>query len=404
MAVSHRSDRPAAQAPRRVVIAIAGFSTYAREVARGAREYALSHGPTELMIFPEVNLPDQTQRIARLAEHVPLSGIIAEIWSTLKLKMNQLGIPLVEVTGTWNAKDLTSVHADDAIVGRLGAEYLINKGLKSFAFTGTPSAMHSRRRQAAFIDVIHQAGYPCSVYDRAPTESLVLIPEEADYRAWIRSLPKPVGIMGWTDTRANDVLYACGREGFRVPDDVAMICIGNDELFCESFQPTLSSIDLNPRGIGHRAMEVLYELMSGNRRPGGDELVAPNGVVERASSKILNLSNADVARAIRFIEEHLGQRLGIDDLLGQVSMSRRAFEGHFRKLFGRGPMEHVRHLRLERAKSLLRTTHLPIQEVARRCGFADSATFCIAFRKTQQMTPGECRNQSVPPDGGTIKS
>ena len=51
--------------------------------------------------------------------------------------------------------------------------------------------------------------------------------------AWLRSLPKPVGLMAVTDNRGHQVLNVCGEHAIAVPDEVAVIGVDNDEMLCD---------------------------------------------------------------------------------------------------------------------------------------------------------------------------
>ena len=60
---------------------------------------------------------------------------------------------------------------------------------------------------------------------------------------WLKSLEKPLGLMAANDARARHVLVACQAIGLRVPEDVAVLGVDNDEVICELTDPPLSSIE-----------------------------------------------------------------------------------------------------------------------------------------------------------------
>lgn len=68
---------------------------------------------------------------------------------------------------------------------------------------------------------------------------------------------------------------------------------------------------------------------------------------------------------------------------------------HFRKLFhdyyGISPRDYLLKLRIERAKSLLRESDLPIGVIAEKTGWSDNAYFCKMFRLLSGKTPGQYR-------------
>ena len=51
------------------------------------------------------------------------------------------------------------------------------------------------------------------------------------------------------------------------------------------------------------------------------------------------------------------------------------------------------HLRVERAKALLETTHLSFDEIVERCGYSDSASFRKLFKRATAITPGDYRER-----------
>lgn len=85
-----------------------------------------------------------------------------------------------------------------------------------------------------------------------------------------------------------------------------------------------------------------------------------------------NISNAD------FTVEHLSQQLGI---------SRMHLHRRIKKETGRNTSSYIRHIRLEYAKVLLKTTELNITEVAYEVGFAYPAYFTLCFVAAYGMTP-----------------
>lgn len=63
----------------------------------------------------------------------------------------------------------------------------------------------------------------------------------------------------------------------------------------------------------------------------------------------------------------------------------------FRLSFGRAPHAWVAEQRLARARLLLRTTALPLAQVAAECGYANAAHFSHRFRDAHGTTPNAYR-------------
>lgn len=63
----------------------------------------------------------------------------------------------------------------------------------------------------------------------------------------------------------------------------------------------------------------------------------------------------------------------------------------FKNEIGVNFLSYLTNIRMERAKKLLVSTDLPVSEVAQRSGYADYRVFTKAFKKTEGVTPSQCR-------------
>ena len=106
---------------------------------------------------------------------------------------------------------------------------------------------------------------------------------------------------------------------------------------------------------------------------------------------------ATVAAAVRFLDEHFTEPVRVDRLAASVFLSPDHFTKVFAGAMGRTPRDYLRHLRLERAKTLLRTTDAPISEVALLSGFGEPAYFTRAFRAATSQSPRQFRQASRTP-------
>ena len=89
------------------------------------------------------------------------------------------------------------------------------------------------------------------VRHRKPRPRLNELRHGAELIDWVRNLPRPVGMMTCNNVRARQVLSACCEAGVRVPDEVGVVGVNNDELVCAFCDPPLSSVDLDvpPGGL-----------------------------------------------------------------------------------------------------------------------------------------------------------
>jgi LacI family transcriptional regulator len=198
--------------------------------------------------------------------------------------------------------------------------------------------------------------------------------------------------MACNDDRGRQVLDACRAAKIVVPMEVSVIGVDNDELLCELADPPLSSVALNAEAGGYRAAALLDEMMRGRSRKPTRLTVEPIGVVERRSTQASAFEDPDVAAALQFIHHHAAEPVGIDDIVNQLQISRRALELKFREIVGRTPYHELQRVRLNRAQRLLVETDLPIPKVAVAAGYSSGAYLAQVFQKQVGKTPAQFRS------------
>lgn len=103
------------------------------------------------------------------------------------------------------------------------------------------------------------------------------------------------------------------------------------------------------------------------------------------------LSPPKLRRVIDFIEAHLHDSIGLDDLAAAAGLSANHFLRVFKLATGETPYHFLRARRLERARALLADNTMPLAELALECGFANQAHFTAAFSREQGISPGRYR-------------
>jgi LacI family transcriptional regulator len=286
---------------------------------------------------------------------------------------------------------LSNISSDSAGAARIAAAHLLEKKFRYYAFVGSTGRIWSKRREIAFRETIEQAGFHAFTYPYRSARSN----QNAQQRLadWLVRLPKPLGLMACNDSRGQEVLSACRIAGIGVPEDVAVIGVDNDELFCELSEPPLTSVALNCVHAGYRAAELLDQLMNGRSRRAKSFLVEPLRVVARRSTDIEAIKDRTVAAALQAIRGRRAQNFTIKSLADNLSVSRRHLEIRFRKEVGRTILSEIQRSRLEHAKRVLQETDLAIDKVAEASGYSSSSYMIQVFRKKFGMTPARFRAQ-----------
>ncbi|WP_168433631.1 helix-turn-helix domain-containing protein [Pontiella sulfatireligans] len=99
-----------------------------------------------------------------------------------------------------------------------------------------------------------------------------------------------------------------------------------------------------------------------------------------------------IGDAIAHIEMHYTEKITLDELAKKSHLSQRHFTRVFQECIGRSPIDHLMHVRCQKAAELLKGTDRTITDIAFACGFSDSNYFTRCFRKVMEQTPKQYRN------------
>lgn len=102
-------------------------------------------------------------------------------------------------------------------------------------------------------------------------------------------------------------------------------------------------------------------------------------------------SRNPMAAVTEYIVQHLSAPIGMNKLARLAGMSRARFFQKFKEMYGETPARFISRLRIEQARKLLRSTDLPVAEIAYSCGFENVSHFNTAFKREVGETPGRWR-------------
>lgn len=381
----------------KVALLIETARGFGRGLLRGIVRYARLHGPWSFYITPgdfAQALPQMQQWggtgiIARIETPQAAAAILAAKLPTIALDLSDeqlaAGHPLAH---------LSEVASDSHHAAQMAAEHLLERQFRHYAFVGVHGRVWSRRREESFCARIGAAGFTPAVYRSSPHKRERTWDQEQPRLArWLQSLPKPLGLMACNDDRGREVLEACRAAGIRVPEEIAVIGVDNDELLCELADPPLSSVALNAEQGGYQVAALLDQMMRGRWRAPRRLVVEPLHVVTRRSTEIVALEDLEVAGALKFIHENAGRPIQVQDIVRHLQVSRRAIELRFRKALGRTLHAEIQRMRLERAKRLLLESDLPMPKVAIAAGYNTASYMGQVFRAELGLTPAQYRRR-----------
>lgn len=321
-------------------------------------------------------------------------GIIAALNTASEAAcVKKLKVPVVNISGTLAASPVPRVSLDNAMVGRLAAEHLLERGFESFAFCGLEGVTYSDVRQSGFEERLRAVSFQ--------SKSLLMLPtyyaRAAEWRSqqrkltkWLISLPKPVGLLAVTDYRARQVLDACRQVRLQVPHDVAVIGVDNEEVICAHVQPQLTSVIRNDQQEGYHAAALLDQLICGRKLGKVEERIPPLGIAARESTETVAFKDQRLRAAIEYMNQHMAEPIGVQELASHVGVSRRWIEYAFRDALKESPYQYIRHRRLKLAQHLLETdAAAKIYQVATRTGFSSAKQLSMSFYQEFGKSPRE---------------
>ncbi len=367
--------------------------SYVASVMQGIRRYADLAGDWQCITM------EPTPEVVPVLRKEPPDGILATFFeASLARSISKLGVPTVEVSDWYPQSPFSRVNSDNEAVGRLAAEYFLDRGMRSLGFVGSSKLPWSQERYSSFATRLGQAGIQPMHFDPSAHPStgwgtVSWASPSMALRTWVSQAPKPMGGFGANDQFACSVLNAAQVEGIHVPEEVAVLGVDNDVLMCGLARPPLSSIAVQDQRIGFEAAKLLDKFLAGEVNERRTIRIPGAEVVTRQSSDIFAIADKDIAVAVRFIRENATKGIDVSDVLNCVPLPRRTLERRFQSTLGRGPKQEIDRVRIEFAQSLLRSTDLPIRNISRRAGFSSPVHLSRAFRASQTTTPRSYRQQ-----------
>lgn len=280
--------------------------------------------------------------------------------------------------------------------GAMAADFFLNKGFKNFAFFGHNNVVWSEERCAGFRKYLSDHGVQPSainVYtdDRFSND---LLDFDSGYTNWISSLPKPVAVFCCDDNEANRLIDICNWKGIKIPEEVAIIGVDDNELVSVLCTPPLSSISLDVLNAAKEAASKIDRAVNGDHYwDNEDILVKPIEVVARLSSDIFPTDDEVVVKALKYVSQSYSTHINVSDVVAQVPVSRRVLEVRFRSETGRSILQYINEVRMDHFAQLLVSSEDSVENLASLVGFDDPSNIARVFRRRYGKTPSQYRKE-----------
>ena len=389
--------KPPAKAKKSVLVAL---GWYVHEIVVGVTKYAREAGwvlddlPSHHGGVPPVWRGDGI--LTLISSHTRHKDLIEMVQNSK--------LPVVDMSDQLPELPLQRVVPDNEAIGRMTAEHFIGRGFGHFAFyTLNLDAPVVRGRLNGFRRRVEESGRAFHLIDltgedrKGGSVTGATLPSLAKR---LTQLPKPLAAMAQYDREALDIIRAAHLAGLVVPDEVAVVGVDNDPIYCELGPMPLSSVASNREMVGYKAAELLDRMMRGEHVPSKPLRVMPTGLIVRKSSDIIAVNDANVAKAIGYIADHYREPIDVEDVVKASGSSRRSLYLKFAMRVGHSIHREILRQRLQRAKHLLRETDEKLQAVAQETGFEDAGALSKAFRQHLGVSASSFRELQRPKSQG----
>lgn len=304
------------------------------------------------------------------------------------------GKPVV-LLNDWRFRERPSnlglIHTDDGEIGFKAADYLMSLGrFRSFGFVPAYSDKEwSVKRGRAFAHRLGSKGRDCMVFTHGKDGT-------GDIGSWLRGLPKPTAVFCAWDSVAAETASVARKVKIKIPAQMVLLGVDNDETYCASASTQISSIEFDAENEGNVAMDLLLKMMS--RRKGSASRTICCGsvkrIVERESTRPPAPAAYLIERATAFITANATKGIGPKDVAMNLGISRTLLDLRFREMGSATVGELILKQRLAVLSNMLCKSKGPIVQAIKECGFGSVNHAKAVFKRHFGMTMRDFRKSN----------
>ena len=290
-------------------------------------------------------------------------------------RMTKQGIPAVDLTIQHPRFRLPRVISDHHQIGVLAGQHFKERGFRNIAWFSTGwTHVHELR----FNGLAESFGV-------APQKWIS--DDDAQTIKTLNAAPKPTAVLAYDETDAVRLLHLCLADGIDVPDDIAILSIGDDPLVTDNQPVPISCIRQNLSRGGYAAAALLDRLMGGGTKSTKPILIKPEGITARRSTDTVADDNPLIRKVLLYIRDNLHRPFGAEQVAGALGESRSRLDKTCAVRFGKSLGKVILAHRLAEAKRLLLKSNLNINEIAASTGFCASNYLIKKFKNAFGTTP-----------------
>ncbi|MCF2500280.1 AraC family transcriptional regulator [Dyadobacter chenhuakuii] len=381
----------------KIILLLDFAEEYSKSLMKGINTYSKEFGPWIFCRMPLFHRETVgIDGILKWALEWKADGIVGQLYNKDIEKIVQAGIPVIAQDFKERFAEIPNITGGYHEAGQLGADYFLKKGFTNFAFYGFNDIVWSRERAEGFEERLKKRGHKVHYFEHKKARSTELwYYKPSSLSRWLKSLPKPISLMTCDDNQGQHITEACRQLGIRIPEEVAVLGVDNDEMICDLSDPPLSSIALDAEKGGYDAAKLLDHMIKHGTAHYYDIIVKPVQVITRHSTDIYATNDDHIASSLKYIHQNIDKNLHVDEVVKQVPLSRRALEKRFLEITGYPIYKYIFNLRIEKFTQKLLDTDMSVFEIALDMGLTDSKNIARQFRQAKGCSPSVYRNRYV---------
>ena len=378
----------------KILVLIDSLTELSRRFLKGLIRYSFENGPWIFYRIPAnyKTLYGEALILQRIKEW-EIDAVIVQWESEDVGFLEKLKIPVFFQSYRDKNMPYSKISGNYQESGVMAAKFFAKKRFQNFAYYGQKDLYWSKARAEGFAQEVEKIGGNYYYFESEMLFGSEWKPIHDLLNNWVISLPKPVALFACDDNFAIQILKTCYNNNINIPNELALLGVGNDDVICNLAYPSISSIVTEDENGGYDTGKMLHRLISAKKNTLFNIEIRPIRIVSRQSTEKYNISDKYILKIVNYIIENITSNLSINDLLKIVPLSRRNLDLKFRKTMGQTIYQFIQDNKIEYISDMLLTTHKNLLDISEEIGFNDVRNLYRIFKKHTGYTPIDFRKK-----------
>ena len=333
--------------------------------------------------------------VIRVAKEWEVNAVIGQFEPTDEIGLfAENGIVAIAQDFKKRFTTIPNITGDYIGTGKMAARFFIDRGFRNYGFFGFNDVCWSDERCDGFRRDVEAAGFGGNFYAYRMQEiDMLWYYQRNRLREWLQMIPKPIAIMACDDNQGANLVEACHAVGIKIPSEVSIMGVDNDETLCSLGSTTLTSIQVDIEEGGRQAAALVERLVADPSAPAEDIILKPVKIVDRMSTAAFATDDQQILKALLFIHKNALKKISVSDVMAEAALSRRLLERRFKSVTGKTLYEYITDQKLKYFAEQLQDTDEQVINIALSMGENDTKSISRRFKQLYGCTPVEWREK-----------